>query len=126
MTLTRRHIIAAVAIVAAAAVIVWIYGAFDPAASRWFPRCLFKAATGLDCPGCGSQRAIHALLCGDIGAAWHANAALILSLPLLIFIIIGRRSPSLRRIIDSPAFILAIFVALIAWWIARNLPLLFT
>lgn len=35
--------------------------------------CLFRRATGLPCPSCGTSRAILALLAGDWGAAWAHN-----------------------------------------------------
>lgn len=41
-------------------------------------------ATGWDCPGCGSQRAIHHLLHGEIGSAWRMNPLLILLIPYLL------------------------------------------
>lgn len=39
--------------------------------------CVFRSLTGLDCPGCGLQRAFIALLRGDIVASFEHNAALI-------------------------------------------------
>jgi hypothetical protein len=42
-----------------------------------YPRCLLKVATGIDCPGCGGTRALHALLHGDVaGAFWYLNSNL--------------------------------------------------
>lgn len=108
----------------AAAVAIWIYGAFDPGVARWFPRCVIKELTGLDCPGCGSQRAIHALLTGHPGEAWRFNAALVISLPLMAFIIGARhmegRWPRLARFVGSRGFILSIFALLVAWTVGRN------
>lgn len=34
----------------------------DPTTTGWMPPCPFHALTGLDCPGCGSLRALHSLL----------------------------------------------------------------
>ncbi|MCM1029158.1 MAG: DUF2752 domain-containing protein [Pseudoflavonifractor sp.] len=118
--LSRKALIVAAAI-AAAAVGVWVYAAFDPMATRWFPRCTFKLLTGLDCPGCGTQRAIHALAHGRLAQAWGYNAAFVVSLPLMAFIVIGQCQPALRRAINSRPFILAIFFLLLAWWIGRNI-----
>ena len=42
--------------------------------SSWYPQCPFKALTGLDCPGCGITRALHALLTGHPGRALDHNA----------------------------------------------------
>jgi Protein of unknown function (DUF2752) len=47
---------------------------FDPAITAWFPSCPLNALTGWLCPFCGSLRAAHALLRGNIGSALHFNA----------------------------------------------------
>jgi len=49
----------------------------------FFPACPVKALTGFDCPGCGSQRAIHALLNGNFKAALYSNPLLMLLMPYL-------------------------------------------
>jgi hypothetical protein len=43
--------------------------------------CPFKKLTGIDCPGCGFQRSIIALLKGDIHESIHLYPA---AIPLLI------------------------------------------
>lgn len=48
--------------------------ALDPATSAVFPSCPLRAWTGWLCPGCGTLRAMHALLHGSIVAALQANA----------------------------------------------------
>ena len=46
----------------------------DPAAANsHFPPCVFHAATGLWCPGCGLTRGFHQLLNGHPGSALHYN-----------------------------------------------------
>jgi hypothetical protein len=47
--------------------------AFDPAVTRWFPSCPLYALTGWLCPFCGSLRALHALLHGNVAAAAAFN-----------------------------------------------------
>lgn len=125
MTPRLKTIATAVAALAAAVVALWIYGSFDPAVNRFFPRCMVKVLTGLDCPGCGSQRALHALLSGDPAAAWRSNAAFVISLPLIAVLaytrVRPRQWPRLTRFLGSRAFILALFVLTIAWTIWRNL-----
>ena len=59
------------------------YFAFDPNQFSIFPPCVFHEMTGLDCPGCGGQRALHQLLHGHVIAAIRLNAMFVLSLPLL-------------------------------------------
>lgn len=48
-----------------------------------FLDCPFRLLTGLLCPGCGSQRAIHDLLHLRVVEAFGHNALLVLSIPLL-------------------------------------------
>lgn len=45
--------------------------------------CPFHAITGLRCPGCGSQRALHALLHGDLSTTFKMNALWILAIPVM-------------------------------------------
>ena len=58
-----------IVIAVALAVMAVVYFVFDPTTTRLFPKCAFYALTGFKCPGCGSQRAIHALLHADVLAA---------------------------------------------------------
>lgn len=41
-----------------------------------FP-CFFKSHFGIECPGCGSQRAFIALLKGNLSESLHYHAAII-------------------------------------------------
>ncbi|MGL5683791.1 MAG: DUF2752 domain-containing protein [Marinifilaceae bacterium] len=50
----------------------------------FFPPCPFYKLTGLQCPGCGSQRAIHSLLNGNITQAFGYNPLMVLSIPYLL------------------------------------------
>ena len=54
---------------------------FDPARCSFYPACLWHSLTGLNCPGCGSLRALHELLHGHPVAAFQLNPLLILALP---------------------------------------------
>ena len=48
--------------------------------------CPVWKLTGLLCPGCGVTRMCLALLRLDMAAAWRANAALLLALPVLLLL----------------------------------------
>lgn len=50
------------ALLAAACAVLLLAG--DPSRSGWLPECLFYKTTGFLCYGCGSTRALHALLHG--------------------------------------------------------------
>ena len=103
-----------------------IYYRVSPTTSVFFPKCAFLMLTGLKCPGCGSQRAVHALLHADLASAFAHNALLVLSLPYLALLIGARLyvylhpASSLRSTLESPLAIRTYFVITIAFWIARN------
>ena len=50
---------------------------FDPATHHFFPGCTFHKLTGLNCPGCGATRSLHALLHGNFQTALRDNALFI-------------------------------------------------
>ena len=117
-----RVIIVAAVIIAVAALLC-----FDPSTSGFFPRCIFKTLTGYDCPGCGTQRAIHQLLHGNIAAAWHYNPAIFFAAAAIAFDIIARRlrRPNvLTRFVQSPAWPITLLVITLLWWLLRNIPCL--
>ena len=49
--------------------------------------CPFFSLTGLSCPGCGVTRMIVALVEGDLPRAFASNPFLLLSSPLLVFLL---------------------------------------
>ena len=91
----------------------------------YFPKCPVKWTFGVDCPGCGSQRAVHALLNGDIAAAWGFNALLVASIPLLALLTFAEfnrmRYPRLWRFLNSRGFIVAVLTVILIWAVGRNL-----
>ncbi|MBR1871954.1 MAG: DUF2752 domain-containing protein [Bacteroidales bacterium] len=103
---------------------VFLYAAFDPG-QAFFPRCPFFMATGLKCPGCGSQRAVHQLLNGNLAEAFHYNALLLAAIPILLFLALAyalrRRSPRLYAISNSSVLAWALLALILLWWILRNL-----
>lgn len=107
------------------AITIWLYSNFNPEGSDFFPKCPFLVITGLKCPGCGSQRTIHALLNGDFINAWHYNAMLVVSIPVIIVMLYGewyrKTRPQLYIKINSQAIIISIGVLVVAWWIFRNI-----
>ena len=56
---------------------------FNPVQNGFYPVCLFRQSTGLLCPGCGSLRAIHQLLHGNVAAAIRCNLLLVFCLPIV-------------------------------------------
>lgn len=88
--------------------------------------CLFHTITGLSCPGCGSTRAVLALLRLDIREAFCYNLLFPVTFFYLIFVYVrcaivywktGRfsyRSP-------APAMDFILLGVILAWWIVRNI-----
>jgi hypothetical protein len=112
-------------LVALCAGLVVVYSRFNPEESPWFPKCIFLQLTGLKCPGCGSQRAIHSLLNLDIAAAFRQNAFLILCLPYLAALaascIFKERLPRFYNFLNSVPVIVTLAVLVILWWVLRNI-----
>lgn len=98
-----------------------------PPGERWMLPCPLHALTGLECPFCGGQRMVRALLHADWATAYACNPFLLLSLPLpaawllcYFLPVLPQRLPLFRRICSVPAFFLYLTAALL-WGIARNL-----
>jgi len=104
-----------------------LYFTFDP--SRYpFPRCPFLLLTGLYCPGCGSQRALHALLHGQLSRAAGFNLLAVLCAPLLA---LGAADGVLAWLTQRPQRAALLYRPWLAWLVAgftvvfavvRNLP----
>jgi len=77
--------------VAALAAAVYVVYTHDPADGGYYPVCVFHKLTGLDCPGCGTLRAVHQLLHGHLLAALRLNALSVCMLPVLV-VVIARNS----------------------------------
>jgi hypothetical protein len=105
---------------------LFVFWKFDPVAAR-FPACPFYTATGLYCPGCGSQRALHSLMQGDVVRATEFNLLMVLAVPALLghaaIVVLNRfRTPRMQSYFEMPRVSQAIVVLVIAYWILRNLP----
>lgn len=106
-----------------------VYFFFNPSENSFFIPCPFHYITGLFCPGCGSQRAIHLLLHGDIVGAFRFNPLMVLTLPILIYglaitianWIFGTKYRLM--LFYSNLFIFGYFGLAILYWILRNLPI---
>ena len=120
----RRSLII-ILVIAALMVFGFIYYALDPSSSTMFPRCTFLSLTGYKCPGCGSQRAIHALLHGDVVAAFKFNALMMVSIPWLALCFFAEsqrvRNPRLYARLNSPLLIWIFLAMVLGWWLLRNI-----
>ena len=95
--------------------------------SYWFmPKCPFKLITGFSCPGCGIQRAIHAMLHGHITESIQYNYYLLYSGPYALLIVLewllpkGNTYKKLKSIIENKSVVNFYIVSFLLWLIIRN------
>lgn len=53
---------------------------------KYMIRCMNKKLTGVDCMGCGTQRAFVLFLQGDFAEAFYMFPAIFTTIPLFLFI----------------------------------------
>ena len=94
---TRKRWIYVVVGVIAVIVAVGVYSKYDPMVGALFPKCPFKVLTGWSCPGCGLQRAFHALLDGQLGKALSYNYFFVLSIPYATVVVVSEICRRQRR-----------------------------
>lgn len=130
---TGKTILKAATLIAGGAALLLTY--INLAAPRGLLlRCPVKWATGLSCPGCGSQRALAAVMEGDLHTALTVN---LLLPPLAIYLIAllacriaagtqkagkpATRAARMQRSLTSPTALWTILAAVAAWTVIRNL-----
>ena len=119
----RRSAGLLLAAASAAVLALWLLGSRPP---PWYPPCPFHLVTGLFCPGCGSGRAVHALVHGEWARALGLNPLLVLLLPFGLVWLgrtlwrgLGRGLPPVDP--PRPAAMLLLLVVSV-FWVLRNLP----
>jgi hypothetical protein len=90
--------------------------AFNPSAHQMFPPCPLHWFTGLYCPGCGSLRAVHSLLHGDVASALSMNSLMVVSIPIVGLLFL---KPAWTHKQWVPWLV---FSVVVAYGFARNIP----
>lgn len=127
MLLTRRAAgVSALGLLAGLALAA-LYFRLDPARYP-FPRCLVQWLTGLHCPGCGTQRALHALLHGHVAQAIGFNLLAALYAPVVVCGLLEEARHKLtaapRRLtfLQHPWFGWGTVAVVVLFTVLRNLP----
>lgn len=109
--------------------LIIIYKYYNPSTSVLFPKCPFLSITGYQCPGCGSQRAIHQMLNLDFLSAFRYNALLILAIPYIlgaVFFASQKKKATVsiitwrKRLYGQKAIYIMLTIILV-FWVGRNI-----
>lgn len=126
--ISRKRIIVYIAAPLLLVALALLYTRFNPEGNPLFPKCVFHALTGLECPGCGSQRAIHYILNGDIASAWRMNPLVLIFVPYIVMgytaeILQHRYSWALtiRRKLFGVVAIWTVFATIVIFTVLRNI-----
>ncbi|MBQ6856286.1 MAG: DUF2752 domain-containing protein [Lachnospiraceae bacterium] len=80
-------------------------------------QCPFFLITGYQCPGCGITRMIISIIRFEFENAYHYNKFLFSTIPLIIFLMVTRRSE--KRSVKMIRILY--MIGLVIWGILRNL-----
>ncbi|RRD00827.1 DUF2752 domain-containing protein [Prevotella sp. OH937_COT-195] len=119
---SRKHKITLAAAVLIALAAVYFF--FDPNTDILFPKCAFHVITGWKCPGCGSQRALHAMLHGNIYTALKHNLWIPFAITYMILIItaklLGKHGKRLNDFLTNKYLFVIFIIFTILWCVLRN------
>lgn len=99
----------------------------DPTEHPLMPKCPVKLLTGLSCPGCGFQRALHAVLHGHLVQAVRFNYWMVFAFPYLILLIIekwvlrGKWQQRAEHWLESSVVIYTYIITFFIWFVVRNI-----
>lgn len=100
----------------------------NPSKSNYFMPCLFKKITGMNCAGCGGQRAFHLLLHGEFLQALRYNF-LIYFLPFFLYLLwvsieiyIFKNKRFVSKFIFSNKSGILVLATIIIYTVLRNIP----
>ena len=95
----------------------------DPRTAPYAPVCVVHATTGLHCPGCGTGRALHALVHGDLAHALRLNVLAVAAIPVFLALALRVALRPERPLPIPPLWLrLLIYAVLFVFLVGRNLP----
>jgi hypothetical protein len=99
----------------------------NPVEQPLMPKCPFKLLTGLSCPGCGFQRAMHAALHGHWLEALSYNYWFTFALPYFAAVVTekwvlrGRWKQKAEAVVEHPILIYTYVTTFFLWFVIRNI-----
>ena len=108
-------------------VVAFFYFSINPDEVDFMLKCPLYKTTGVYCPGCGSQRAIHHLLHFDFIRAANNNILLLIGIPIAIYhygVLFSNTyfHKNYKSIFDKTKNLLIVLLITIIFWILRNIP----
>ncbi len=121
-TILQHPRLPAIVLAVAALAVAGMLTMLDPfSASTVLPPCFFHALTHLYCPGCGTTRALHALLHGELVLAVQMNPLTVIALALIPLMVWNTMCPDrawFTRVSDARLWLPLV----VAFAVLRNLP----
>lgn len=104
-----------------------MYYYFNPLIKSNPFQCTWRLCTGTQCPACGFQRALHALMHGHFLEALRYNFFFVVSIPYCFLIVLTtwynyhNMFDKLKEIVFHKYTVYSFIILFCVWWIARNL-----
>ena len=103
-----------------------LYFSWNPSDTNMFPKCPVYSASGIYCPGCGSQRAAHQILNGNILNGIRHNylialLALVFLYQAFMFIMNNMLDKGITNLLHKSNVTLGILIIIVLFWILRNI-----
>jgi uncharacterized integral membrane protein len=125
----RKIIVVPLAIIIPFFVACFYYKYYSVAHSFFSVQCTFHTLTGLHCPGCGGQRALHYLLHGEFLKALRNNILFVTGLPVLIYmywLVVEtwgmKKCRNTNGFFYSTMFAKIVLIILLLFFVLRNIP----
>lgn len=107
--------------------IMFVYYFIDPLQGSFPIHCMWKELTGSECPSCGTQRALHGLMHGEIIKALRFNFFFVISLPYAFIAVLcswynyNNIFNRIKLIVYDSRTLKLYVLFYFLWWIIRNL-----
>jgi len=120
MVLVKRSIlfICCMSILISTSCLIYFY---SPTEYTFYPPCILKMVTGLDCPGCGGIRALYNLLHGQFLRAADYNLLFVTILPLLFVTLVAQQTFPSQKILSSINKPVVFVILVCIFWLLRNI-----
>lgn len=106
--------------------LLMLYYLVDPLSLKFPIKCPWYLLTGTQCPACGFQRAMHALVHGEVGEALKYNYFFVFSIPYASLAVLvswynfDHTFDRLKNFVFHSLTLKCYVILYFGWWILRN------